>query len=93
MVKAPSQKSRDLGSGPSWCSPFPATKIALEKIIYLIHNISNLRNVVVNDDRSSMCMRMSNSSKEGIAHAHVHPIIFYACSVHVQCQGHRLDTS
>ena len=93
MVKALGQKLRDLGSSPSWHSPFPATKIALEKIIYLIHNISNLRNIVVNDDRSSMCMCMSNSSKEDIAHVYAHPIIFYACSVHVQCQGHRLDTS
>ena len=93
MVKAPSQKSRDLGSSPSWHSPFPATKIALEKIIYLIHNISNLRNVVVNDDRSLMRMHMSNSSKEDIAHVYAHPIIFYVCSVHVQCQGHRSATS
>ena len=91
MVKALGQKSRDLGSSPSQCSPFPATKIALEKIIYLI--LSNLRNVVVNDDRSLMRMHMSNSSKEDIAHVYAHPIIFYVCSVHVQCQGHRSATS
>ena len=34
MVKALGQKLRDLGSSPSQHSPFPASKIALEKIIY-----------------------------------------------------------
>ena len=32
-----------------------------------------------------MCMRMSISSKEDNVHAHLHPIILYACSVHGQC--------
>ena len=36
MVKALGRKSRDLGSSPSRRSPFPASKIALEKINYLI---------------------------------------------------------
>ena len=34
MVKVLGRKSRDLGSSPNRRSPFPATKIALEKIIY-----------------------------------------------------------
>ena len=38
---------------------------------------------MVNDDRSSMHMCMSNSLKEGIVHAHAHPIILHvdACIV------------
>ena len=34
MVKALGQKSRDLGSSPSWHSPFPALKIALRKLLF-----------------------------------------------------------
>ena len=84
MVKALSQKSRDLGLSPSRHSPFPAVRnCSRENYLFII--ISNSRNNVVNDDRSSMCMCMRISSKEGDVHVHVHPIIFYACSAHVQC--------
>ena len=39
--------------------------------------------MVENGNRSLMCMHMRISLKEGDAHAHVHPIIFYTCSAHV----------
>ena len=40
---------------------------------------------MVNDDRSSMHMCVSISSKEGDAHVHAHSIIFYAYSADVHC--------
>ena len=40
-----------------------------------------------------MHMCMSISSKEGDVHVHAHPIIFYACSAHAQCQGPGSDMS
>ena len=47
---------------------------------------------MVNDDRSLMRMHMSNSSKEGIAHAHAHPLFIlhavHMCSVKVIDQIH-----
>ena len=47
---------------------------------------------MVNDDRSSMCMHMSNSS-EGIVHVHVHPIIFCMQCTCALCQGPGSDMS
>ena len=46
---------------------------------------------MVNGDRSLMHMRRHVLERVDV-HAHVHPIILYACSAHVQCQGHGSDT-
>ena len=45
MVKALGWKLRDLGLSPSWHSPFPAIRNCSRENYLLIH-ISNLRNVV-----------------------------------------------
>ena len=75
-----------------WTQTFPATENCSRENIYLFIIISNLRNVMVeNGNRLPMCMHMSISLKEEDAHAH--PIIFYACSAHVQCQGPGSDMS
>ena len=85
-VKALGWTPRDLGSSPSWHSNFSCYKIALEKIFIYIHNIKQFeKHYGIDGDRSPMRMHMSISSKEDDVHAHVHPIIFYACSAHVHC--------